>query len=65
MSNQAQVDALEHLLLAILRTSAVSIPLPVIFEKAQSSILGSDGPGGPQQKSEAVEYLNHLKRQLG
>ena len=65
MSNQAQVDALEHLLLAIMKTSTVSIPRPVIFEKAQSSLLGSDGPGGPQQKSEAVEYHKYLERQLG
>ena len=64
MSNQAQVDAIEHLLLAVLRLNKMSLTALNAFENAQASLMGSDGPGGPTQKTAAVEYLNHLKQQL-
>ncbi len=64
MSNQAQVDALEHLLIAVLNSSPGS-PKKHLLEKAQGSLLGSDGPGGPVQKSAAVEYLDYIATRIG
>ncbi|MCY1461111.1 hypothetical protein D9M71_787330 [compost metagenome] len=64
MSNQAQADAIEHLLLAVLRLNKMSLPAFKAFEDAQASLMGSDCPGGDTQKTAAVEYLNHLKQQL-
>lgn len=64
MSNQAQVDALEHLLMAVLQSSTLMTETYKAFDKAHRSLIGSNGPGGPTQKSAAVDYLNHLKAQL-
>lgn len=64
MSNQAQVDALEHLLIAIFRKNRMSLLAEPAFEAALSSIMGSDGPGGPEQKGAAAEYLNELKQRV-
>lgn len=64
MTNQAQIEAVEHLLLAVLKRSKISLQSDLAFEDAYASLLGSDGPGGPEQKSEAVEYLTHLKSRL-
>lgn len=64
MSNQAQVDALEHLLIAVLNSTINSVPTAYLFESAQGSLMGSNGPGGPEQKSKAVEYLNYIRGQI-
>ena len=65
MSNNAQVEAIEHLLIAVLNsTISTGVPKGELLEKAQVSLLGSDGPGGPEQKSEAVEYLNYIGSRL-
>jgi len=64
MDNQAQVDAVEHLLLALLRRSKMTLQAKQVFEDAHASIMGSDGPGGPTQKTAAVDYLAHLEAQL-
>ena len=64
MSNNAQVDAIEHLLMALLKSSQMSMTSYKLFEEALGSILGSDGPGGPTQKTAAADYLSHLKGQL-
>jgi hypothetical protein len=62
---QAQIDALEHLLLAVLKSSITNgVPLGHFFEKAQGTLMGSDGPGGPTEKSAAVDYLNYLKSRV-
>ena len=63
MSNQAQVDALEHLLIAVL-SSTSGAPKKYLIEKATGSLMGSDGPGGPEQKSDAVGYLNYIASRL-
>lgn len=61
MSNQAQIDALEHLLIALLNSGITTdIPKSHLLEKAQASILGDNGPGGPEQKSDALDYLNFI-----
>lgn len=64
MSNQAQVDAIEHLLMAVLKSNGMTLSSFKAFEKAQGSIMGSDGPGSTDQKSAAAEYLERLKQQL-
>lgn len=60
MSNQAQVDALEHLLMAVLEQSTTK-DVERLFEKAQGSIMGSAGPSGTTQKSQAYDYLRHIR----
>ncbi|MGP3789811.1 hypothetical protein [Pseudomonas sp. B392_1p] len=64
MSNQAQVDALEHLLIAILQKSKMTLQVDPAFDAALSSIMGSDGPGGPAEKSAAADYLADIKRRV-
>ncbi|WP_122747168.1 hypothetical protein [Pseudomonas sp. H26/SER47-MNA-CIBAN-0231] len=65
MSNNAQVDAIEHLLIAVLNSSmSTGVPKSYLLETAQASLLGSDGPGGPEQKSAAVEYLKYIESRL-
>lgn len=61
MSNQAQIDALEHLLIAVLNSAiATGVAKSHLLEAAQVSLLGSNGPGGPEQKSDALDYLNFI-----
>lgn len=64
MSNQAQVDALEHLLIAVLKTNGLTLSSARAFETAHGSIMGSDGPPGTDEKSAANTYLEHLKMQF-
>ncbi|MNF41380.1 hypothetical protein D3C84_224040 [compost metagenome] len=61
---QAQIDALEHLLIGLLKTSAVSVPHSVVFEKAEASLMSEDGPPGTTEKTAARQYLEHLKQQF-
>jgi hypothetical protein len=63
MSNQAQIDALEHLLIAVLN-STPGAPKDYLIERAQGSLMGSDGPGGPEQKSAAVSYLSYIASRI-
>jgi len=63
MSNQAQIDALEHLLMAVLEEQT-SRDIERIFEKAQGSIMGSAGPGGTTQKTQAYDYLRNIRVNL-
>lgn len=64
MSNQAQINALEHLLIAVL-SSTPGAPKDYLIDKAKGSLMGSDGPGGPEQKSEAVGYLAYISSRIG
>lgn len=64
MSQQAQIDALEHLVLAILKTNAMSLNLNRVVESAEASIMSEDGPSGTSEKTQAREYLSHLLRQF-
>lgn len=63
---QAQINALEHLVVALFKELDVrtGIPYTPIVATAKASILGSNGPGGPEQKAEAVQYLEHLETML-
>jgi hypothetical protein len=64
---QAQIDALEHLVVALykeLRTKT-DVSLAPVIDAAKASALGSDGAGGPEQKTAAAKYLEHLAWRLG
>ncbi|KPX42460.1 Uncharacterized protein ALO68_02331 [Pseudomonas syringae pv. helianthi] len=63
MSNKAQIDAVEHLLMAVLEEKTTR-DIERVFEKAQVSIMGSAGPGGPTQKTQAFEYLRHIRTNM-
>lgn len=64
MSQQAQIDALEHLLIAVLKKNKMTLQTESIFESAHGSIFGSDGPPGTTEKTAAASYLEHLKLKL-
>lgn len=61
---QAQLDALEHLLISVLKINGMTLGLRNVFDTAESSIMSSDGPPGTQEKSAAATYLKHLKSQF-
>lgn len=61
---QAQIDALEHLLMAVLKSTPLRMEAYIAFEKAHGTIMGSDGPPGSEGKTAAMTYLEHLKLQL-
>ena len=60
MSKQAQLDAVEHLLMAVLEEKTTG-DIEKIFGKAQGSIMGGSGPGGPTEKTQAYDYLRHIR----
>jgi hypothetical protein len=64
MANQNQLDAVEQLLIALLNTPEMNLVSSKVFQKAHAALMGSDGPPGTQQKTDAVNYLAHLKLQL-
>jgi hypothetical protein len=64
MSQQAKIDALEHLLIAVLKKNSMTLPADAIFDAAHASIMGSNGPGGTTQKTEAMDALRNLKTLL-
>ena len=64
MANQNQLDAVEQLLMALLNTPEMNQVSSKVFEKAKGALMGSDGPPGTQQKTDAANYLAHLKLQL-
>lgn len=63
MSNQAQIDALEHLVLSLVKNAVrEGRMLEGIFDDAHGSVMSEKGPGGTTQKTEAADYLmKHLK----
>jgi len=64
MTNQAQIDAIEQLLMAVLKINGMSLSVSTVFQKAEAALMGSDGPPGSTQKVDAANYLAHLKLQL-
>lgn len=62
--NQAQVDAVEHLLMAFLKRSENAQIVAKVYEDAYASIMGSEGPAGIEEKEAALEHLNNLRLQL-
>lgn len=64
MSTDSRVAALEHLFAAVLKEARKKgIDVDQLFEQANYSLLGSDGPGGPHQKIAAADYLKDIQRQ--
>lgn len=61
MSQQAQIDALEHLVLTLIRKNQSSLSLANLFEDAQASVMSERNGSGNEYKSEASSYLAHLK----
>jgi hypothetical protein len=64
MSNQAQIDAVEQLLIALLKAPEMNYVSSKVFENAKSALMGSDGPPGTTEKTQALNYLAHLRLQL-
>lgn len=61
MDQEARIAALEHLMAALFRKFSGTLDANGSFESAKASIMGSNGPGGPDQKSEAMEALANLR----
>lgn len=64
MSNQAQIDAIEHLLLAVLKQSGTTFS-DVVIEEALVSLMREDAPGGLERRGYARDYLAELRARLG
>jgi hypothetical protein len=64
MANQAQIDAIEQLLMAFLKGYQFRVDVETAFTKADAALMGSDGPPGTTEKTQAANYLAHLKLQL-
>ena len=64
---QAQIDALEHLVVALYKElrAKTDISLVPVIDAAKASALDSGSAGGPEQKAAAVQYLEHLAWRLG
>jgi len=61
MANQAQVDALEHMLMALLRTKSTMLTTSTVFINAEERIKGSKGPKSESKKKDALDYLELLR----
>ena len=67
MTINAKIEALEYSFLALLGEvkKRHGIEPEWIFDKAEGAIMGSNGPGDPAHKVEAMEALKNLKSLLG
>ncbi|WP_433735000.1 hypothetical protein [Pseudomonas monteilii] len=63
MTLNAKIDALEHLVVALLEESRKrhGILPEWVFDRAHSSIMGSNGPQSAEYKAEAVKELDQLR----
>ncbi|WP_275545307.1 MULTISPECIES: hypothetical protein [unclassified Pseudomonas] len=58
---EIRIAVLEHLVKAMLKDSTLNGTfIHQIKGSVRASLLGSDGLGGPEQKSKACEYLDRL-----
>jgi hypothetical protein len=64
---QAQIDALEHLVVALYKElrAKTDIGLVPVINAAKASAMGSESAGDPAHKAAAVQYLEHLGWRLG
>lgn len=61
MDVELKIAALEQLLVAMLKDSTANGSDPrLIKRRAQAALMGSDGPGGPDEKVKASEYLDQF-----
>lgn len=61
MANQAQIDAIEHLLLAWLKAHEFPVDVESAFADASGTLMGENGPPGTQANINGANYLAHLK----
>ena len=61
MVNQAQVDAIEQLLIAVLKSNIFKGDTDRAFEKASAALMGSNGPAGTSVKTQAANSLARLE----
>ena len=61
---QAQIDALESLVIALFKNNQMSMVAYKAFDDAHARIMSEDGPPGTSEKSAAAEYLKHLRTLL-
>jgi hypothetical protein len=61
---QAQIDALESLLIALIKNNQMSTDITKVFADAHSRIMSESGPAGTAETTEAASYLEHLKTVL-
>ena len=61
MSQQAQIDALEHLVLTLIKKNRTSLSTTELFEDAKASVMSEKNASGNEFKSEANSYLEHLQ----
>lgn len=64
MTNQAQIDAIEHLLLAMLKRSGTTF-YDVVIEEALASLMMPETPGSLERRGAAGDYLADIRARLG
>ncbi|WP_433766671.1 hypothetical protein [Pseudomonas putida] len=67
MDESARLAALEHLVIALIKENSLRAGFPPdsVFKAAAGSIMGSNGPGGPKEKSAAREALENIQLTAG
>ncbi|WP_285435612.1 hypothetical protein [Pseudomonas sp. fls2-241-R2A-110] len=67
MDESARLAALEHLVIALIKENSLRAGFPPgsVFKAAAGSIMGSNGPGGPKEKSAAMEALENIQLTAG
>jgi len=66
MDQEARISALEHLVAAlVLAHQSNGNDIHRFLGDVRASIMGSNGPGGPTQKTAAVEALKILESITG
>ncbi|WP_434681303.1 hypothetical protein J3P77_09435 [Pseudomonas sp. R1-18] len=61
MSQQAQIDALEHLVLTLIKKNRSSLSTTELFDDAKASVMSERNASGNEYKTEASSYLEHLQ----
>ncbi len=61
MSQQAQIDALEHLVLTLIKKNRSSLSTAELFADAKASVMSERNASGTDYKSESHKYLEHLE----
>ncbi|GGU79439.1 hypothetical protein GCM10009504_40420 [Pseudomonas laurentiana] len=61
MSQQAQIDALEHLVFTLIKKNRSSLTTAELFADAKSSVMGEKNSSGTEHKAASHTYLEHLE----
>lgn len=67
MDESARLAALEHLVIALIKENSLRSghPPASVFHVAAGSIMGSNGPGGPKEKTAAMQALENIQLTAG